>query len=234
MARAYLSANERREQILDCAQTLFFSKGFDATTVQDLMLAAGVSKGGFYHHFASKEDVLEAMSERLASVSIALIKDVMAIPGLNAFERLDQSLRAMRRFKKENAKGIIAAFNTVLRAENIVLYDRINRANIRIVLPLLSAIIEEGRQDGSFNVPNARQAAQAILALGSMLQDAVAGALAAKSQSDRQRANAELDSALRWQGIAIDRILGLPDGSIQYAEPGFVDALLPVDDKAGR
>ncbi|WP_338722933.1 TetR/AcrR family transcriptional regulator [Devosia sp. XK-2] len=234
MARAYLSANERREQILDRAQALFFSKGFDATTVQDLMLAAGVSKGGFYHHFASKEDVLEAMSERLASVSIALIQDVMAIPGLNAFERLDQSLRAMRRFKKENAKGIIAAFNTVLRAENIVLYDRINRANIRIVLPLLSAIIEEGRQDGSFNVPNARQAAQAILALGSMLQDAVAGALAARNQSDRQRANAELDSALRWQGIAIDRILGLPDGSIQYAEPGFVDALLPVDDKAGR
>lgn len=234
MARAYLSANERREQILDRAQALFFSKGFDATTVQDLMLAAGVSKGGFYHHFASKEDVLEAVSERLASVSIALIQDVMAIPGLNAFERLDQSLRAMRRFKKENAKGIIAAFNTVLRAENIVLYDRINRANIRIVLPLLSAIIEEGRQDGSFNVPNARQAAQAILALGSMLQDAVAGALAARNQSDRQRANAELDSALRWQGIAIDRILGLPDGSIQYAEPGFVDALLPVDDKAGR
>jgi AcrR family transcriptional regulator len=229
LARAYLSANERREQILDCAQTLFFSKGFDATTVQDLMLAAGVSKGGFYHHFASKEDVLEAMSERLASVSIALIQDVMAIPGLNAFERLDQSLRAMRRFKKENAKGIIAAFNTVLRAENIVLYDRINRANIRIVLPLLSAIIEEGRQDGSFNVPNARQAAQAILALGSMLQDAVAGALAARSQSDRQRANAELDSALRWQGITIDRILGLPDGSIQYAEPGFVDAILPVE-----
>lgn len=229
MTRAYLSADARREQILDCAQRLFFSKGFEATTVQDLMLAAGVSKGGFYHHFAAKEDVLEALSLRLAGVSLDLIGEVMQRPGLTAFERLNQSLRALRRFKRDRAEGILAAFATLLKPENIMLYDRINRANIRTVMPLFETIIEGGRQDGSFDVPDARLAAQAILSLGSMMHDAVGAAIGASAGPNRAKANAELERTLQWQGIVIDRILGLPDGSIQYVEPGFVDALLPVE-----
>lgn len=229
MARAYLSAEARREQILDCAQALFFSKGFDATTVQDLMRAAGVSKGGFYHHFAAKEDVLEAMSRRMAGLSVRLVEAAMQTPGLTAFERLNGALRALRRYKKEHAEGLVAAFATLLRPENVMLYDRINRANIDTVLPLFEAIIEEGRQDGSFNVPEARLAAQAILALGSMTHEAVGAAFTARGRDERAAANAQLERAFAWQGVVIDRILGLPDGSIQYIEPGFVDALLPVD-----
>ncbi len=228
MARSYLSADERREQILDCAQNLFFTKGFEATTVQDLMLAAGVSKGGFYHHFAAKEDVLEAVSQRLAGVSVELIEEVMAVHGLTAFERLNQSLRALRQFKSEHAEGILAAFAALLRPENMTLYNRINRVNIEAVLPLFTQIIAAGQEDGSFDVPDAHLAAQALLALGSMTHDAVAKAIASKGTGNGQTANAELSAALVWQGVAIDRILGLPDGSIHFVEPGFVDALLPV------
>ncbi|MHA6298146.1 TetR/AcrR family transcriptional regulator [Devosia sp. CAU 1758] len=228
MARTYLNAEKRREQILDCAQALFFGKGYEATTVQDLMLAAGVSKGGFYHHFAAKEDVLEALSVRLAQITLPMMEEVMQRPGLSAFERLNGALRAMGRFKKDRADGIIAAFATLLRPENLMLYDRINRANIETILPLFQAIIEEGRLDGSFNVPDASLAAQSILRLGGMTHDAVARAIEAQSLDDRAGANAELERALIWQGIVIDRILGLPDGSVTFVEPGFVDALLPL------
>ena len=230
MARAYLSADERREQILDCAQRLFFSKGFEATTVQDLMIAAGVSKGGFYHHFAAKDDVLEALSARMAGLTVGIIEEVISQPGLSAFEQLDQCLRALRRFKRDQADGILAAFETLLRPENIALYDRINRANIKTVLPMFETIIEAGRRDGCFNVPDARLAAEAILALGSMSHDMVANAIAARGTADRAKANAALEQGLTFQGLIIDRILGLPDGSIQFVEPGFVDALLPLED----
>lgn len=230
MARAYLSADERREQILDCAQRLFFTKGFEATTVQDLMIAAGVSKGGFYHHFAAKDGVLEALSARMAGMTVGIIEEVISQPGLSAFEQLDQCLRALRRFKRDQADGILAAFETLLRPENIALYDRINRANIKTVLPMFETIIEAGRRDGCFNVPDARLAAEAILALGSMSHDMVANAIAARGTADRARANAALERGLTFQGLIIDRILGLPDGSIQFVEPGFVDALLPLED----
>lgn len=229
MTRAYLSAEARREQILDCAQHLFFTKGYEATTVQDLMLAAGVSKGGFYHHFGAKEDVLQALNARLAAVSVSVLETVMAWPGLTAFEQLNQSLRGLRHFKRETASGLVAAFETLMRPENIALYERIRRTNIQTVLPYFEKIIEAGQQDGSFNVPNARVAAEAVLSLGSMSHETVAAALAARGQ-DRAAASKALQEAMTFQGVIIDRILGMPDGSIEFVEPGYVDALLPIED----
>lgn len=230
VTRAYLSADVRREQILDCAQHLFFTKGYDATTVQDLMLAAGVSKGGFYHHFAAKEDVLQALNARLAAVSVSVLETVMAWPGLTAFEQLNQSLRGLRHFKRETAGGLVAAFETLMRPENIALYERIRRANIQTVLPYFEKIIEAGQLDGSFNVPNARIAAEAVLTLASMSHDTVATALAARGRQDRAAANKALHDAMTFQGIIIDRVLGMPDGSIQFVEPGYIDTLLPIED----
>jgi AcrR family transcriptional regulator len=46
-----------RERLLKAATALFVLQGLDAVTVDDICLAAGVSKGGFYHHFHNKEDV---------------------------------------------------------------------------------------------------------------------------------------------------------------------------------
>ncbi len=53
-----LSQESLRDQILKAALQLFREKGYHATTLRDVITAAGCSKGGFYHHFASKEDLL--------------------------------------------------------------------------------------------------------------------------------------------------------------------------------
>ena len=46
----------RTAELLDCAQRLFFERGYDNTTVNDIIAEAGLSKGAFYHYFASKFD----------------------------------------------------------------------------------------------------------------------------------------------------------------------------------
>ena len=56
----------RRQAILDTAEALFFQRGYEETSVQDILNAMGLSKGGFYHHFESKMSVLEAVSARRA------------------------------------------------------------------------------------------------------------------------------------------------------------------------
>lgn len=55
---------ENRERILDAAAQLFREKGFDGIGVADLMKAAGLTHGGFYGHFASKEDLMAQALER--------------------------------------------------------------------------------------------------------------------------------------------------------------------------
>lgn len=53
-----LPAEERREQLLMAAQELFLKKGYRDTTTDEIARAAGLTKGAFYFHFKSKEDML--------------------------------------------------------------------------------------------------------------------------------------------------------------------------------
>ena len=56
----------KRTQILDTAEKLFFERGYDRTSVQDILDELHLSKGGFYHYFDAKDSVLRAVSERRA------------------------------------------------------------------------------------------------------------------------------------------------------------------------
>ena len=56
----------RRAELIDCAQRLFLTRGYERTTINDVIAATGLSKGAFYHHFRAKEDLLEAIAARFA------------------------------------------------------------------------------------------------------------------------------------------------------------------------
>ena len=56
----------RRGELLAAAERLFYTKGYEKTSVQDILDASNCSKGGFYHHFESKLSVLEAICEMRA------------------------------------------------------------------------------------------------------------------------------------------------------------------------
>ena len=58
---------EKRQELLNAAEKLFCAKGYEGTSVQDILNVAEMSKGGFYHHFASKEDVREIQPDPSAS-----------------------------------------------------------------------------------------------------------------------------------------------------------------------
>ena len=61
------NAEQTRQQILECAIHLFAQKGLDATSVQDIVAAAGCSKGGFFYHFATKNALIEAAFQKCQS-----------------------------------------------------------------------------------------------------------------------------------------------------------------------
>lgn len=60
-------ANERRDDLMNAAQRLFVRRGVVQTTIDDITAGAGLSKGAFYLHFSSKEEVLVALGERFAT-----------------------------------------------------------------------------------------------------------------------------------------------------------------------
>jgi AcrR family transcriptional regulator len=67
-----------RERILSCAIDLFAERGYDGTSVAQVIERAGVAKGGFYHHFASKESLLYEVYGDLIGRQLAAMDDILA------------------------------------------------------------------------------------------------------------------------------------------------------------
>ena len=82
---------ETQRKILDIAFRLFSEKGYDHTTIQDIVDALGMSKGAVYHHFKSKEDILDHLYDRYYLDS-GMIDRVLTAPGLTGLEKLRQLL----------------------------------------------------------------------------------------------------------------------------------------------
>jgi TetR/AcrR family transcriptional repressor of nem operon len=71
-------ALENREQIIEAAARLLRKHGFDGVGVADIMKAAGLTHGGFYRNFASKDDLAIKASEFAIADTKALLKEGLA------------------------------------------------------------------------------------------------------------------------------------------------------------
>lgn len=67
---------ERKNEILDTAEILFEEKGYDKCSVNDILNRIGIAKGTFYHYFKSKEELLDALIERISAQMIRRAKVV--------------------------------------------------------------------------------------------------------------------------------------------------------------
>ncbi|NGO54980.1 TetR/AcrR family transcriptional regulator [Mesorhizobium camelthorni] len=229
MARVIKSPEIRSAELLDCAQRLFFERGYNNTTVNDIIREAGLSKGAFYHYFPSKEALLEALAARVARESMEELRPILDDRSLDAVERLNALFAGSRRFKRELAPQIRRTFDVVFRPENVVLFHRIDRAVTEVAAPVITEIIAEGNRAGRFDAPDPQAFAEMLLQFRLSLATVMHRAIQQAEAGDIDEAVRVLDKRLRLYGIAVDRVLKLPDGTIKVAEPGFARALLAAD-----
>ncbi|MDR1183885.1 MAG: TetR/AcrR family transcriptional regulator, partial [Coriobacteriales bacterium] len=93
--RIIKDADVRKTEILDVAERLFNTKGYDATSISDIIDHVGVARATVYYHFKSKEDVLDALLERTATKFLTAAKELAEDTSIPVFERLFQTLMSM-------------------------------------------------------------------------------------------------------------------------------------------
>lgn len=144
-------------EILDAAKSLFLSKGYEETSIADIMERAGGAKGMFYRFFQSKEDAMGVLAERMF-LEKNPFEAVRGRSDLNGLEKIRQMLALDRADPEREQIGVQAA--GILRDPRIL--AAAVEANKRVLTPLWLELIEEGRQDGSIRTEYARELSELL------------------------------------------------------------------------
>lgn len=208
----------RQGELIDCAQALFLTRGYERTTINDVIQATGLSKGAFYHHFRAKEDLLEAVAARFAGEATAHVAELQADASLDAVQRLNRMLALGREWKRERIGQLKGVFETLLKPGNALLYHRIVEASLEVVAPALAAIIAQGQAEGVLAPGDPRVAADTILMMHDGRRRVVIEALAL-AETDLEAGVDRIVQRVAAEEVIVDRILGLPPGSISILGP---------------
>ena len=152
------------ERILDVSQRLFLEKGYENTTIQDIVdELGGLTKGAVYHHFKSKEEIMDAVGDRMF-FSNNPFEAVRGRTDLNGLQKLREAVRLNQSDEERvrlTAQSIPIAKSPRLLQEMIV-------SNRKVLTPYFLELIEEGNRDGSMHTDYPREIAELLPLLTSL------------------------------------------------------------------
>jgi AcrR family transcriptional regulator len=151
-----------KEQILSVSAKLFLEKGYDKTSIQDIIDALGMSKGAIYHHFKSKEEILDGVMELRSKSAIEIFNDsINNTKAGNAREKLITILESTV------ADEGVHTMDNVLRSQikNPQLIVTSIKDSILSSAPKIAAIMLEGKEDGSITADYIDECAEIFMLL---------------------------------------------------------------------
>ncbi|MGF1737061.1 TetR/AcrR family transcriptional regulator [Photobacterium satsumensis] len=154
MSRVVKSPQQRRTEFIAAANALFFTKGYASTSVNDLIQYVGVSKGAFYHHFDSKQAVLEAWSDDMLGQYREVIGGLVDDPDLSAVTKWARLLKRSNQWEV-GQKDIMLGFVKIINMdENLQLKHNFMRKVSVLLAGYYETILRQGNQEKVFDVPS--------------------------------------------------------------------------------
>lgn len=152
---------ETVQLILDVAFRLFIEKGYEHTSIQDIINnLGGLSKGAIYHHFKSKEDILVAVTDRMTAESNRMLAAIRDRSDLSGIEKLKTIFKeSISRPVQNDIFTVAPDFHNNPKLLFSLLHDTIEEAAPNYILP----IIKQGIADGSIQTEYPEQLAELIL-----------------------------------------------------------------------
>lgn len=206
----------KRNEILDVAQRLIYTKGYEQMAIQDILDDIQISKGAFYHYFESKGMLLEALTERMIDDAEQLLTPIVQDPHLAALEKLHLYFDTAARWKTAQKTYLLALLRVWYTDDNAVVRQKVFSASAKSVVPMLTSIISQGIQEGVLDTPYPEQMGEVIHSLFQGLGDAFSGLLL--SGEPRQDALPRAESIVAAYMQALERIVGAPQGSLHLID----------------
>ncbi|MFC4303704.1 TetR/AcrR family transcriptional regulator [Cohnella boryungensis] len=201
--RTVKEAEERRNEILDAADELFGQKGFDGTSTNDILAKVGIARGTLYHHFKSKEDIMDALIERYNVCLLGKAQEMAADTSIPLVERLIRVVKALN-ISGGSSKDMMEHIH---KPQNALMHQKIQKVVIQGVPPILTGIIREGMEEGLFNTPFPYECMEMVVIYATAVFD------------DDRVVMTDEERASRMPAFIcnIERLLGADSGSLMEA-----------------
>lgn len=138
-------AEERKNEILDVAGRLFGEQGYDATSTNDILKEIGIARGTLYYHFKSKEEILDAMIDRMTEQILEKAKSIVKQTEIPVLQRFTMMMLALNISDGSFGHEIL---EQVHKPQNALMHQKIQEKLLFEVTPLIATLITEGISQG--------------------------------------------------------------------------------------
>ncbi|HJC25556.1 MAG TPA: TetR/AcrR family transcriptional regulator [Candidatus Eisenbergiella merdavium] len=155
-------------KIIDAAMKLFSEKGYENTTMQDLVQASGMSKGAIYHHFKSKQEIVAYLINEEKERFASSLRELASCGELTAREKIGRIIASLF------SDATLSALAKEKWAEKVpfALLDTL-RNSVNILSGCLEDILRQGVENGEFGCGHPRELAGVLVLLVDIWLDPV-------------------------------------------------------------
>ncbi len=170
--------DERRGKILETAERLFYQKGYEATSIQDILDDLKMSKGGFYHHFESKLQLLDALCEAQMMENGLKMKEAVEAAAGDAVAQLNALYEKCTLWQEGQIEFTALVLRTAYQGGSVQLKDSLRQAMLTCARPLMKEIIHAGIEQKKFFTRYPDDIGELLLQLFANVNDEIAMQLA--------------------------------------------------------
>jgi TetR/AcrR family transcriptional regulator, transcriptional repressor for nem operon len=220
----------KRNEILDCAQRLVYSTGYEQMSIQDILSQMGISKGAFYHYFDSKPALLEALINRTSQQAEEFLLPIVENPDLPTLEKLESFFFSINRWKTSQRSYLIEILKVWYADENAIVRQKLMTSSTLMITDLLNRLIKQGIEEGVFHTDYPDMAGMVFFSLMTQMSDSV-GTLLLDATTimsvDPSITLQKMVDVVNAYTDAIERVLGTPSGSIHLIDRTMLAEWLP-------
>lgn len=145
-------------KILEVSKRLFLERGYDHTKIQDIADELGMTKGAIYHHFESKEEIMNKLGETMF-IHNNPFEIVKKRNDLNGLEKMKLAIKL-----NQSNEQMVELTNQVLPLlENPQILAKMFESNYQNLLPYWLELIKEGQEDGSIKTDQPKELAELLI-----------------------------------------------------------------------
>lgn len=140
-----MKTNNKKQELTKIAYKLFLTKGYENTSIDEIIKEAGIAKGTYYYYFESKEETLEEVINMMLDNMVIRAKQVIEMP-LSAIEKFISVIMCFKPSIEEEQLS-----NTIHLPENVVMHQKMNKRIITEAVPILVKVVEQGNNEKLLN-----------------------------------------------------------------------------------